>query len=443
MENIEKLITQDKLIKSGERIAVAVSGGEDSMALLTYLNNIKEKYDFELVAVTIDHCLRDTSASDAFFVVNYCRELGIRAYKFKVDVKKLAIENNQSLETAAREARYGIFKSLIKKDIVDKIALAHHMEDQAETVLLHILRGSGVGGAKGMQTFSEGIYIRPMLQTTKNEIRKYINYYDIPYVEDETNKDCEFSRNYIRNKIMPLINSKWPNAVTAINNFASACKEDDDYIKSQIIDNAIFMESKRVVKIPTSYFINSPAITSRMIFKAFKKIGVEKDIERKHIDLIRALALNGQNGNKIKLPMDVTALKEYDFVTLSNEQKEKKVGSWSFKCGSIDFPNFGKVVVKKSRDLTINENELIIDSKKLPEDVEWRYRREGDIITKFGGGTQKLKTYLSQKKIPLRQREDLPVLASLNEVYVVPGYGISDKVKLDENSKVAYIIKVN
>ena len=89
MENIEKLITQDKLIKSGERIAVAVSGGEDSMALLTYLNNIKEKYDFELVAVTIDHCLRDASASDAFFVVNYCRELGIRAYKFKVDVKKL------------------------------------------------------------------------------------------------------------------------------------------------------------------------------------------------------------------------------------------------------------------------------------------------------------------------------------------------------------------
>ena len=119
MENIESLIESQKLIKRGERIAVAVSGGMDSMALLNQLYKLKDKFDFDLVAVTVDHCLRETSASDAFFVVNYCKELGIRAYKFKVDVKKLAIENNQSLETAAREARYGIFKSLIKKDIVD------------------------------------------------------------------------------------------------------------------------------------------------------------------------------------------------------------------------------------------------------------------------------------------------------------------------------------
>ena len=242
---------------------------------------------------------------------------------------------------------------------------------------------------------------------------------------------------------MPLINKKWPNAVCALNNFASACKEDDDYIKSQIIDDAIFMESKKVVKIPTTYFINSPAITSRLIFKALKKIGVEKDIERKHIDLIRALALSGKNGSRIKLPMDVTAIKEYDFITLSNEQKEKKVGSWSFKCGSINIDNFGKITVKRAKDLTINDNELIIDAKKLPQDIEWRYRKEGDFITKFGGGTQKLKTYLSQKKIPLRQREDIPVLASLNEVFVVAGVGISDKVKIDESTKSAYIIKVN
>ena len=443
MENIESLIESQKLIKSGDRIGVAVSGGMDSMALLNQLHKLQEKFEFDLVAITVDHCLRDNSASDAFFVVNYCKELGIRAYKFKVDVNKLAIENNQSIETAAREARYGIFKSLIKKDIVDKIALAHHLEDQAETVLLHILRGAGVAGAKGMQTMSENIYIRPMLKTSKNEIKKYINYYDIPYVQDETNFSSDFSRNYIRNIIMPKIYEKWPNASVALNNFAAACKEDDEYIQSQIIDDAIFRESKKVVKIPTTYFLNSPAITSRMIFKAFKKIGIEKDIERKHIDLIRALAISGQNGNKIKLPMDITVCKEYDFITLTNEQKEKKVGSWSFKCGTIDFNNFGKLTVKRAKELTINLDELIIDGKKLPKDIEWRYRREGDVITKFGGGTQKLKTYLVQKKIPLRQRDDIPVLASLNEVFVVAGVGISEKVKIDENTKTAYIIKVN
>ena len=249
MDNIEQIISAKKLIKKNETIGIGVSGGMDSMALLNVLYNLQEKLDFELVAITVDHCLREASANDAFFVMKYCKEKGIRLNKFKIDVEKLAKENGKSLETMAREARYGVFKSCIEKGIVDKIALAHHMEDQAETVLLHILRGSGVAGAGGMDFVSEGVYIRPMLKTSKEEIKKYINFYDIPYVQDETNFNSEFSRNYIRNEIMPLIEKRWPNAVFALNNFANICKEDDDYINSQIYDDAIFVESKKVVKI--------------------------------------------------------------------------------------------------------------------------------------------------------------------------------------------------
>lgn len=443
MENIEKLIIRDKLIKPGDRIGVAVSGGMDSMALLHYLNELKDKMEFDLIAITVDHCLRDASASDAFFVVNQCKEMGIRAYKFKIDVKSLAEESGASLETAARDARYGVFKSLVQKDVVDKIALAHHMEDQAETVLLHILRGSGLVGARGMETMSDGIYIRPMLKTTKNEIKKYINFNEIEYVEDETNKDSEFSRNFIRNKVMPLINQKWPNATIALNNFASSCKEDDDFIQSQIQSEAIFMESNKIAKIPTSYFINSEALTSRIIFKAIKQIGVNKDIERKHIDLIRALAISGQVGNRIKLPMNITVLKEYDFITISNEEKEKKIGSWEFKSGNIKIAGFGEIQVKKTKEIEIKENELIIDAKKVPAKVEWRYMQEGDFITKLGGGTQKLKTYFMQHKISARMRENIPVLASGSEILVVPKIGISENVKIDESTKVAFVIRVN
>ena len=170
-------------------------------------------------------------------------------------------------------------------------------------------------------------------------------------------------------------------------------------------------------------------------------IGIYKDIERKHIEIIKNLAINGQNGAKVKLPMDVLAHKEYDYITLTNEQKEVKVLNLEFKCGTFMIDGFGKLVVKKTNNPQISEDNLIIDAKKLPKNVSWRFRREGDEITKFGGGTQKLKTYLSQKKIPLRQRDTIPVLASDSEIYVVAGVGISDKVRIDETTKQAYKIE--
>ena len=442
MEHILENIKNKKLIKPGETIGVAVSGGQDSMALLSYLASLQHELDFEVVGIHVDHSLREASTQDALFVMNYCKKNHIRAYKFKIDVARIAEEKGQSIETAAREARYGVFESLVKKGIVDKVALAHHAEDQAETILLHLLRGSGLAGARGMEYEKRGMYIRPMLKTRKSSIFSYITDNEIPYVEDETNSENVYQRNFIRNKIMPLLNSRFPNAVEAINSFASACKEDDDYIQTHVVTDALIHETEKVIKIPCAIFLNSPSISTRLVFKALEEIGVYKDIERKHIEIIKNFALNSQNGTKIKLPMDVVVHKEYDFITLTNEQKEKPVLNIKFKCGTFDVENFGKVVTRKTTDLKIVENELIVDSKKLPKEAVWRFRREGDIITKFGGGTQKLKTYLAQKKIPLRQRDSVPVLALNNEIFAVAGYGISENVKIDETTKSAYVITV-
>lgn len=442
MEKILESIKKHKLIKPGETIGVAVSGGQDSMALLNYLANLQHEMDFEVVAIHVDHSLRDNSMQDALFVINYCKKHHIRAYKFKIDVKQLAEEKGQSIETAAREARYGVFESLIKKGIVDRVALAHHAEDQAETILLHLLRGSGLSGARGMEYEKRGMFVRPMLRTRKKSIMAYINDNEIPYVEDETNSEDVYQRNFIRNKIMPLISTRFPGAIDAINSFAKACKEDDDYIQTQVVTDALIHESEKVVKIPCATFLSSPSISSRLVFKALEMIGVFKDIERKHIEIIKNFALSSQNGARIKLPMDVSVHKEYDFLTLTNEQKEKVSMNVKFKCGTFDVENYGKVSIKRATELKINENELIIDSKKLPKDAFWRFKREGDQITKFGGGTQKLKTYMLQKKIPLRQRDFVPVLALGSEIYAVAGYGISEKVKIDETTKSAYVITV-
>lgn len=442
MNNILETITEKNLIRKNETIGVGVSGGPDSMALLHYLVSLQDELEFEVVAIHIDHNLRPTSTKDAFFVLNYCKKHRIRAYKFKVDVKKIVKTTNQSVETAARDARYGVFESLIKKKIVDKVALAHHMEDQAETILLHLFRGSGLAGARGMEYKKRNMYIRPMLQTRKNKVEEYLLSNDVPYVEDETNKEDIYQRNFIRNKVMPLVLTRFPNVIESLNNFSCSCQEDDDYIFSQVILDALIFESSKTVKIPTTYFLNPPSLSSRLVFKALEGIKIFKDIEKKHIQLIKELAISGENGSKIKLPMNLVVHKEFDYITLTNEEKKEKTGTWNFKCGNINIENFGKLTVKKAKIIEPVDDFLIIDGKKLPKGSIWRFKKEGDFISKFGGGTQKLKTYLLQKKVPLRQRDTIPVLAFGNEIFVVAGIDISEKVKIDDKTTNAYLISV-
>ncbi|MBO5884825.1 MAG: tRNA lysidine(34) synthetase TilS, partial [Clostridia bacterium] len=305
MENIKRLILQNKLINPTETIGVGVSGGKDSMALLHKLNELSKELNFEVVAITVDHSIRENAKADAQFVVDYCHNNKIRVYKFKIDAPLIAKQKRVSVESAAREGRFGVFETLIQKGICSKIAIAHHQSDQVETVLMHLLRGSGVGGLKGMSLIRDNIFIRPMLETHEGSIWNYIQENDIPFVVDETNQENEYNRNYIRNQILPLILDRWPNAIENILNFSNLAAKDDEYINSQVPTDAFIVTDKEV-KVPLSYFVYATPVVSRMIYKALHIIGVNKDIESKHIDMIIEFAKNSQNGKKINLPLKVS-----------------------------------------------------------------------------------------------------------------------------------------
>lgn len=377
---------------------------------------------------------------DADFVREKAKELGVRFYKFRVDAPRIAHEKGISLETAARQARYGVFKSLMQKGVIDKIALAHHMSDQAETILMHIFRGSGIAGAKGMSPISDKVYVRPFLTTSKEDIYRYLDENHLDYVEDSTNDDTSYNRNFVRNVIMKEILSRWPNAIEAIVNFGQAVADDDEFINKQIYAEAIINEDK-LVRIPISYFLFDNAIVSRIIFKAVKSIGITQDIEKRHIDLIKRLALEGENGSKLSLPFETVAIKEYDYLTILNKHVEKVQFEAPFKCGEFDLPNGQKLIVKRVKDFKIEQGQLIIDYRKVPKDAVWRFRQDGDVFTKFGGGTKKLKSYLIDKKVPARLRDSLPVLASDNQIYAIAGVEISELAKV-ENVPTAYLIEI-
>ncbi len=440
MNTVDEFIKQNKLIKRGDIIGVGVSGGSDSMALLHYLASVAQNYDIEVVAIHVDHGIRENSYQDADFVKEKAKELGVRFYKFRIDAPKLAKDKGLSVETAAREGRYGVFNALIRKGVVDKIALAHHQLDQAETILMHIFRGAGVAGAKGMEAIRDNIFIRPLLSTTKQEILEYLSENQLDYVDDYTNSDTSYTRNYIRHVLLKEVQKKYPNAVSAIANFGQAIKDDDEYIQSQLWTDAMIFENK-MVRIPTSYFLYANALVSRVIFKALKGIGVTHDIEKRHIDAIKQLACSGENGSRIYLPFETIVFKEYDYITISNRQKEEFSLDEPFKCGEFNVPGFGSVIVKRVKSFTPEEGKLFIDYRKVPKSAKWRFRQEGDVFTKFGGGTKKLKSFFIDKKIPLRQRGLIPVLADENEVYVIAGVEISDKVKI-EDVPTGYMIEV-
>ena len=441
MENILSDIRRYNLVNAGDRIAVACSGGKDSMALLHYLWSKRNELGIEVVAVNIDHSIREASASDSKFVDNFCKQHHIKLYSHKVDAVKYSNDHKLTLEQGARDCRYKVFGNLVTKGLVDKVALAHHMQDQAETILLNLFRGTGIAGASGMDYMRDDMYIRPMLNISPVEIMAYLSSNDIPYVEDETNQDDEYNRNYIRNKIMPLIRFRWPQADRALSNFAKNCRQDENYIQSTVSNDAIMTE-EGMARINASYFVYDNAYVFRLILKALKLIGFGTNIETKHLKMIKSMAIEAENGTKISLPMGLSVIKEYNYITFTNRKIKKSNKTYAFTRGKLDISNFGLIETFVTRKFDMGVYTHLIDSGKLPKKAIWRFRKDGDVFEKFGGGTKSLSDYLIDKKVPVRLRALTPVLAVDNEVYIIAGVEISEKLKVDKNTKMAYGINV-
>lgn len=441
MKRVLDYIKEHNLIKEGQRIGVAVSGGVDSMALLHFLNNLSKEGDFTVFAITINHKIRQDSQKDNQLVIDYCKANQIKVNCFEVDALKYAKEKKVSVETAAREVRFAVLNSLLHRKVANQIALAHHQDDQAETVLMNLFRGAGVRGVGGMKPVRDG-FIRPFLSTSKSQIEKYAKAHDLPIAQDETNFEDDYSRNYLRNQIMPLIESRWSGAAKNIASFAEISRQDSGYFEENINTHGVICIDG-VAKVPTSYFLNHPAIYVRQLFAVLEKIGVKADVSRKHVEIIKDFALTSQSGKKINLPNKISVSKEYDFIVLSNNSKKESNLNAPFKLGKVKVEGFGEIKIKKVKSLSNRSaGELYLDADKVPKQAMWRFAKPKDKFTKFGGGTKSLKAFLVDKKVPARIRKTLPVLAHESTIYAVVGVEVSDVVKVDEGTKRIYKVSM-
>lgn len=431
MEKIIKVIKEYNLLENCKTLGVAVSGGSDSMALLHFLNANKNKLKVNILVINIEHGIRgEASKQDSAFVKKYCDENNIEIKCFEVDALKKSEEDKKSIETSARELRYEIFNELLKTNVVQKIAIAHHKDDQSESVLMHLFRGSGINGIAGMRVDRGDGIIRPMLFTDKKDILKYLELNKIPYVTDETNHDLAYRRNFVRNEIFPKIEKAYPRFKESVINLSQDAYEDNLYL-NKIAKKFVVVRDNGVV-ITDAENIDTP-ILKRAIFLGLSELKVYKDITRKNINDIVKLVKEKQSGRQVNLIYNVIAYNDYGSLFLTKRQKEEKVlNSTEFKLGQIKVGDFivRNELVENNDFKNKKANELFVSSSLLEKGLVLRTRKDGDIFEKFGGGTKKLKDYFIDKKIPQRQRDSYLLLAKDNNVYAILGLEISKQARV-------------
>ncbi|MBQ3596272.1 MAG: tRNA lysidine(34) synthetase TilS [Clostridia bacterium] len=426
--NIDMFVELEKLLNRGDVVAVAISGGKDSVCLLHYLNANCKKVGYSLCAINVEHGIRGIdSINDSNFVKSFCESLNVPLYCYSVDAPKHSQENGLSIEESARILRYECFYDLLNKKLCTKIATAHHLLDNAESVLFNVFRGTGIRGASGItQNFNDQI-IRPFLTVKREQIDQYVNDFNLPFVTDQTNFDDDYTRNAIRHKVIPVIEQLFPNATESIKRFSDLARLDDEFI-TQTAQDLLGRDGQ-------TFYINLPchkAVFSRACILALKGLGVQKDWEKTHIDGVYSLC-EKQNGASVNLPKGIVAVKEnerivfYKPTTNSSEILPFSLGKHLFNGQTITLKRVeGNVDLKSG---------LFIDYDKVPKTAVIRTFKVGDEFKKFGGGTKSLGDYFTDLKIPKRLRETLPLLVDGNTVYAIFGVAISDLSKVDENTK--------
>lgn len=403
---------------AGKRICVAVSGGKDSMALLHFLKTRGQQYDVTVCALNCNHKMRPTTSDrDSTFVKDYCAAQNIPLIYSEWET------NAKKTERSAREWRLECYERALRESNADFIATAHHMNDNAETVLFNLARGSSLSGLTGI--CDGGHIIRPLIGCTRAQIDAYILENNVPFVEDETNFTDDYTRNKIRHYVLPELEKAVPEATKAIYRFSRLAMEDEQYFENVIAERGLItMRDGGVLIKPCK----EKVIFRRAVVKVVKEVFKRKDYTLATADRLYDLQFAG-NGKRFEF-LGLTAFCENGGIviaengeTLPTQIPFNVLTEYSFGQYKLLFTNCppdGKA--------------LKFDSDKVPTQAVIRTMKAGDKFTKFGGGTKSLGDWFTDKKIPVRLRGEIPLVADGEDILIVCGYEISDNVKVTKNT---------
>lgn len=444
IHKIKNTIIRENLIEKHDKILIGLSGGADSVFLLNILIQLQRDLDFEIYTCHINHSYRDTALMDENFSRKISEENNIKFFSKKVDMKQYSIDHSISLEDSGRILRYKYFNEILKSEDFNKIAVAHHLDDQVETFFLHLFRGSGIDGLCGMQYQNKNI-IRPLLDVSKSEILNYLDENDIDYVTDETNFVADVQRNKIRLEMLPYIQDNFNSSISeSIYRTVNILKD-----SKEIIDDVTNFKYKKLVNQENGeYFIDvdlfereKKSVRRNIIRKLLIALnGSNQDIRMVYIDDIIEL-FDLKNGSQYVFK-DYSFFKSYDKVIIRKNLNNKKNQSVKFELGEISFGDFKiNSYLTENTNVKPSINKMIFDSKILSNNLFLRKRKNGDRI-KLKGFTKKVKSVFIDNKIAQIKRDNYPILSDEENVYAILSLKRSNLYMKNDNSKEVLVIEV-
>ncbi|WP_051635202.1 tRNA lysidine(34) synthetase TilS [Selenomonas sp. ND2010] len=443
MEKVERFCQQHNLLPQGAGILVACSGGADSLALLMLLWQLRGRYQLRVVAAHYEHGIRGVeSQEDAAFVQSFCQLHGIPFRLGHGDVPAYAAETGLSLETAARKLRYLFLENIRQELSLEFLAVAHHADDQAETVLMRVLRGTGPAGLAAMRPKSgeDGHILRPLLGVTKQEIRQWCAKMHLSPREDSTNQQLDCTRNLLRLRTIPNLQREYnPELSKALCQLAEVAAAENDYIKAQVdaVWKSPMVEWQNGVTLLVKHFAQLPLALQRGAVRKYWHCltGSGCDLSFVQAEEVRRLCLENRTGSRLELPggwlvrIAYGRLRGQPQAAVDPEEKLSAVplqipgrtvwGSYSCEAAWLE-----------KLPAVTGPLEYYLCPKDLPEPLVIRRREAGDVI-QLSGGRKKLKRLLIDDKIPQEARDGLPLIAAGHEILWVVGHRRSTRCPVD------------
>jgi tRNA(Ile)-lysidine synthase len=453
VQKIKHTLSRHRMISEGDSVIVAVSGGPDSVCLLHILNELKNELHMHLVVAHFDHGLRPAEdESETAFVRGLAESLKLPFETAKGHL--LAKKTPGSREEVARNARYAFLERLREKREAQKIALGHNLNDQAETIVMRLLRGSGPSGLTGIPPCRDGTIIRPLIEVGRPEIENYLNKKKLASVTDSSNLRTDYLRNQIRLELMPLLAQHQPQLVHLLGQTAEMLRDEDDYLER--IAEAWFTRNMELsphptCRVPIASFLGLPVALRRRVIRNL--IGkVKKDLRRiswDHIEAIQRLAQAEKPQATLNLPGRLTVKRTYNHLIFSASTKRKPLPFYYTLdgTGTYDLKEIGRSIfveeIKNRRGLRLRGSKwtAFLDAEKLCFPLTLRTFKAGDRFIPFGmRGHKKLKDFFVDLKVPMEQRHSTPVLCCDGTPVWVCGFRIDERFKV--TSETIRVLKV-
>ncbi|MGI6538405.1 MAG: tRNA lysidine(34) synthetase TilS [Caldicoprobacterales bacterium] len=454
IEKVVQTITKYQMLSRRDKVIVGFSGGADSVALLHVLKELKPRFEIELFAVHINHGIRGQAADeDADFARGLCKKWGIPFFEKKVNIPSLAKSKGLSEEEAGRLVRYDFFQHVSERVGGNKIATGHHKNDQAETILLNLIRGTGMQGLTGIPPVDQRRLIRPLIEVTRQEITDYLRRHNLSYREDASNEDIVYTRNRIRNQLMPYLAREFnPDIVESLTRMADILREEEnflaDYVK-KVYHNKVHI-FKDLIKINLQDFTDlHTAVQKRLIRSIILQLrGSLTNVANHHVEAVLELAEGGRTGSETGIPgtawgeprLEVEV--SYGFLIFRKENKEKKNTDIDFMeplsiPGKVSIKALGQTIRAEKWDrnwgLAHSPECIYINADRIKGGLWLRFRRDGDRFKPFGmSGTKKLKDFFIDRKVPAARRMQIPLLVDEESIIWVVGFQISEDYKITD-----------